>query len=1309
MGDGNRGAASDGRLSSRIKTTVYLVLAVFLLLIVGIGAGVVPLNLFFLKTALAEAVRERTGVELVFEGPLKLRLGPRPALTASSISARLSSDPVRDALVLDGLLVQPKLLDVLDGDLHFRRIELAGVRFDYCPFVPDEPTAEAPADSGSAAESLPSIAVDSLALGRVQLHCDDPERRLALLPEVLEMHASAPLHGPLSAEVEARFEEGPLELAFSGESLGKLLGDADNYAAQLNAEAPGLRLAAEGVAVRPWSDPGFEGRIEFESADFSGLLERLRLESPNIGSLEVAGAVTASTGSLTVENVEGALEGHPFSLSGWVRNAGARPDIRLDLHLPMLDLDRLPMVGPDTSEASAEDPESPNAGSMTAADLGPVFEALAQFDARADVRIDRVLNASLPVAEVSLAGELDRSMLSVHRLALQLAGSPVDLRAGLDLRQACPVLSAELEIGDLDLAAIGRVVEQAAEIGGRLGHATVSTESCGNSVDQHLQSLAAQIAVADLQTAWAGTESPAHFTAAEARFSRAEAGSLTFDATVLDRPLSAEIGFGSIDDLLAGAEWPLTIRAAGSESRLALAGTAALAAEEVRVDAALDVGVDRFGALHAWVGANPDSDVAINGRARLVLNSGALAVENLEIEAGNSHLTGAVRLPNPKTGQPMHVNLVSERLHVGELAGLFPEAPEQPSAERQAAEEMLREVEWIDRWSRIPEIDLDYRVAEVEGIHYDLSDLQLRGRLRDRLIEDSRLTFVFHGISVAGRVEANFRELPWTVGYGVDLDEADIGRLLAELGLAQDVNARFEHLAITYRSAGESLAQLAANAYMEARIASLQWILQGEETARSYEFLLSEIEATSAPESPIDWRTSGELNGVPLSAWMRTPGLPEMLDSPDHLPLRVVFSAGEEITMLDLVLDRKVPDRLDAELTLSGLRQPPQGLDFSTLESPLADYHLRSAFALERGRLEIVSLEAVAGTSRIDGSALITREHDRIQAEMSLRSPFLETDDLVRFAAELREYRQAVAAEETSGSELTPAEARLFETIDSYIAELTDLYTFDLQLDIDELQSAGTRLGDAHMTAHADEREVLFDPVQINLPGGDVRAYYRGHAVEGGAEYVLDVDIERLSYGGILRLLNPQSEAAGDLFLDLDLSSRAASAKYAVDNLTGYADFVMFPEGVEAGFLDLWASNLVFALLPGDDSHKRMNCMVARFDVEDGILRTRNTFLDSTDIIVRARGDIDLVNRRLDLTIAPQAKREKFFSVSTPLTVSGPFDDFDIAVAPGGLVTTGLRWFYGLIYVPWKWLTGDRFPADGIETCYRAMDWPYPE
>lgn len=122
-----------------------------------------------------------------------------------------------------------------------------------------------------------------------------------------------------------------------------------------------------------------------------------------------------------------------------------------------------------------------------------------------------------------------------------------------------------------------------------------------------------------------------------------------------------------------------------------------------------------------------------------------------------------------------------------------------------------------------------------------------------------------------------------------------------------------------------------------------------------------------------------------------------------------------------------------------------------------------------------------------------------------------------------------------------------------------------------------------------------------------------------------------------------------------------------------------------------------------------MNCMVARFEVENGVMNSRNTFLDSTDVIVRARGNIDLANEHIHLRVAPQSKREKFFSVSALLEVKGPLSDFEVNLAPGGFINTMFRWYYNLLYVPWKRFTGERFPPDGLETCKNAMEWDQPD
>ena len=100
--------------------------------------------------------------------------------------------------------------------------------------------------------------------------------------------------------------------------------------------------------------------------------------------------------------------------------------------------------------------------------------------------------------------------------------------------------------------------------------------------------------------------------------------------------------------------------------------------------------------------------------------------------------------------------------------------------------------------------------------------------------------------------------------------------------------------------------------------------------------------------------------------------------------------------------------------------------------------------------------------------------------------------------------------------------------------------------------------------------------------------------------------------------------------------------------------------------------------------------------------------LDTTDVIIRGRGRIDIANQTLDLIVAPQAKREKFFSMSAPVAITGPWDGFRVGATRVGVVATLFRWYMALIYVPYKWLSGERFPADGLTTCFNATDWDMP-
>ena len=134
-----------------------------------------------------------------------------------------------------------------------------------------------------------------------------------------------------------------------------------------------------------------------------------------------------------------------------------------------------------------------------------------------------------------------------------------------------------------------------------------------------------------------------------------------------------------------------------------------------------------------------------------------------------------------------------------------------------------------------------------------------------------------------------------------------------------------------------------------------------------------------------------------------------------------------------------------------------------------------------------------------------------------------------------------------------------------------------------------------------------------------------------------------MEYGGFLKLADVDATASGVVFLDAELESSAPDWSLVPARLNGHLDLLLFPDDIEAEFLDLWAKNLVLALLPiGKDKKKKLNCLAGRFEINKGVLKSKKILLDSTDVIVRGRGSIDIDAQELDLSFAPQAKLEKF-------------------------------------------------------------------
>ena len=152
----------------------------------------------------------------------------------------------------------------------------------------------------------------------------------------------------------------------------------------------------------------------------------------------------------------------------------------------------------------------------------------------------------------------------------------------------------------------------------------------------------------------------------------------------------------------------------------------------------------------------------------------------------------------------------------------------------------------------------------------------------------------------------------------------------------------------------------------------------------------------------------------------------------------------------------------------------------------------------------------------------------------------------------------------------------------------------------------------------------------------------------------------------------------------------------------GYIDVSGKPENLEAGIIDLWAVNLVAAVVSSSaekEDASQINCLLSRWTMEDGKLSVDTLAIDTSKIRICGKGTIDFSEQKFDLVVAPTAKRPEYFGLATPLVVKGDFDNFRVGLKRGALAKTGFKFIFSPITTSVKRLVKEDLPEDGNDIC----------
>lgn len=438
--------------------------------------------------------------------------------------------------------------------------------------------------------------------------------------------------------------------------------------------------------------------------------------------------------------------------------------------------------------------------------------------------------------------------------------------------------------------------------------------------------------------------------------------------------------------------------------------------------------------------------------------------------------------------------------------------------------------------------------------------------------------------------------------------------------------------------------------------------------------------AQNASDYVFGWKATGRYRGLPFKGEGKIGGMLALKNPKLPFPIQAKVEVGRtQASVVGTLIDPKNLGALNLRLSLSGASMadlfPLTGVALPDTPAYSTDGRLVANLRDKAGPVfSYRHFDGKVGQSDLHGTLRFTLRPPRPRLVGQVWSNQLRMVDLGPLIG------VGAGNSDTPRPDAAAAAARVAEgKVLPDVAFRTDRWR-DMDADVTFfgqriLHSGRLPLSDLNTHVVMDDGRLTVDPLRFGIAGGTIAGSIRLDGARTPMSGRLRVSAQALQLKRLFPDMHaPQAQGMlGQLRGNAILSGQGNSVAALLGDASGDVHALVNDGVVSRGLMELAGLNVgnyLMAKLFGDDDVK-INCAAADLGMNKGIMKTRALVFDTENALVNVNGTANFRNETLNLTVSPESKGFRIFSLRSPLYVRGTFAKPDTGVEVGPLLARG--------------------------------------